>query len=857
MAPAETVETGLIMSSIATIRLEIPRPITRKVGRVRLLVRLYVMIEGLAMLVLLLGAAFWLALGLDWCFEPSPALRLGMWAMVLAAAAWVSNRWIFRRLFARLPHASIALILERKFPELRESLVTTVELAQSGSRATIPSGQSRSDRSTHSRSQASMTDGQNAREEEGTTGQQQPIHPAMWQQTSREAADRIATLPAIQVFRIKPLAWKVLGTLVMVASIASFALANRESFGFWVERMQLSQTPWPRRVELQVLGFSVHEGGSANGIRRENVPRDDQYQLEVLASIVNGHKAPEFVEIRYYTTDRRRGRDTMTKVGEALPGRDQAQRYRYLFQHVMEDLELEIVGGDDRVDGLHLRVVERPQIVGISADLQYPDYLLRQPHTLEEVSGRLELPEGTTATIRIESTKRLRRVQVQASVNQQRPIELPVAIASRNDKIAKEGTGGADMDDGRTFAFSLDLVREDQVLLITMQDQEGVHNRIPYRLLVSVVHDLAPEVSVRPYGIGSAVTSQASIPWLGMVRDQYGLDQIWFSYSLDQEAPKRRPMRHPPQRKRTFDQFDQFDLNVIDPETGRLRDQWKPGQQLSISIQASDAYDLLAAEHVGSSQRFLLDIVTPSELYAILEKRELGLRQRFESIYEKMSASSDLLYRIGSAEPIAPGHDNRTTNDDSVDSNSTGQQTNDPARADRVADNLDQNRLGQDLPEVSDRIRRRDRLRVASLLQNTKQSAQETSGVADGFAEIVVELDNNRIGSPELKHRLRQRIAEPLIEIATGQMPDLERLLERFQNTSPQGTSQTDALRTAREQSDQVLLAMKEVLGRMLELESYNELVDLLREITNSQQQLNEKTIEEQRARLRRLLEDE
>ena len=50
---------------------------------------------------------------------------------------------------------------------------------------------------------------------------------------------------------------------------------------------------------------------------------------------------------------------------------------------------------------------------------------------------------------------------------------------------------------------------------------------------------------------------------------------------------------------------------------------------------------------------------------------------------------------------------------------------------------------------------------------------------------------------------------------------------------------------------------MKEVLGRMLELESYNEIVDRLRKITRGQQQVNEKTLHQQRSRLKRLLEEE
>ena len=49
---------------------------------------------------------------------------------------------------------------------------------------------------------------------------------------------------------------------------------------------------------------------------------------------------------------------------------------------------------------------------------------------------------------------------------------------------------------------------------------------------------------------------------------------------------------------------------------------------------------------------------------------------------------------------------------------------------------------------------------------------------------------------------------------------------------------------------------MKAVLDRMLELEEYNEIVELLRGIVKDQEQLKERTQQEQREKLKGLLED-
>ena len=44
--------------------------------------------------------------------------------------AYVIYRWIFRRAFVRMPDHSMAVLLERRFGQFHDSLVTAVELAE-------------------------------------------------------------------------------------------------------------------------------------------------------------------------------------------------------------------------------------------------------------------------------------------------------------------------------------------------------------------------------------------------------------------------------------------------------------------------------------------------------------------------------------------------------------------------------------------------------------------------------------------------------------------------------------------------------------------------------------------------------
>lgn len=755
MVLASAHEARLEMST-ASIPLSIPKPITRKVARLRWLVRLYVVFEGIAALVVVLGSAFWIGLAIDWLFEPLPAVRVLMWLIATAIAVYVAMRFLFLRVFRRLTNSSLALLVERNFPHLRESLVTTVE---AGDRSrSLPLG-----------------------------------HATMLRHTGQEAAESISHVKLSQAFQFRPLVWKSAAATILLLSIVAFSVFQADAFGFWSERMRLSPTPWPRRVELNVVGFEEKAGK-----RIVNVARDDDYLLQVEASIRDGHIAPEQVEIRYRLVDGRRGRDLMTKVGVALPGRDDSQLYQYSFKNVIADLKFDLIGGDDRLTDLQLHVVQRPQIVRTVVDCEFPTYMQRPPRTIP-VSSRIDLPEGAKVVCRVTSNKSLRSIRVH-DPNLQEDLSCSISDA-----------------DPREFNFELGIGATDHVLLITMQDLDGVKNRDPYRLLFSAVIDQLPDVSVQLRGIGSAVTPQASIPFEGRVTDEYGIAQIWFEYQVDKNSAEQRPLATQPEGRRELTEFGRFDL----AETGGADNQrlvdLQPGQQLSLSLKAQDAYDLSQEPHIGASQHFLLDVVTASQLRSLLEKRELGLRQRFEAIYEKMILTGDLLARVD------------------------------------VSGAEDESKAEEDLQNLIEG----NRMRVSGALQTVTQLSHETIGVAEAFDDIVVELVNNRVDTEELKQRLQQGIADPLREIGNALLPELEQHLQKLESEFSQNEGTKDSLQAAKTQAETVIEAMKRVLDRMLELESYNELVELLRGIVDQQEQLREMTKQQRREKLRSLLDDE
>src|SRR4051812_18096308 len=98
---------------------------------VRRRTRTYVWVEGMTILVAVIGVAFWLGMALDWMFEPSAVVRKCGWAIIAVAMLFVLYRYLLRRIFVPITDTSAALLLERRFPQLQDHLITAVDVSRS------------------------------------------------------------------------------------------------------------------------------------------------------------------------------------------------------------------------------------------------------------------------------------------------------------------------------------------------------------------------------------------------------------------------------------------------------------------------------------------------------------------------------------------------------------------------------------------------------------------------------------------------------------------------------------------------------------------------------------------------------
>lgn len=751
-------------------------------------IRRYVWLQGLATVVAWLGVAFWVSLGIDRRLEPPVPVRMAILGVAGLGLAGIFFRLILRRAFARLTSRHMAMLLERRFPQFDESLLTAVELTD-------------------------RTEGS------GAHGRR------MLAQTCRQSAASIGDVRLGQVFNPVPLRRSALAALLLGASVWAFGWLAPEALGIWTERsLLLEDRLWPRKTRLTVEGF---EDGVAK------VARGDD--LEVIARAdLSKPWVPKVVEVRYRTEGGARLRGTMSREGTVDPARDRHQEYAYTFRGVLTPIRFDVVGGDDAVRDLRIEVVPSPCIVEMALECQYPEYMDRRPRTLP-VAGVMQIPVGTRITMRATANKDLVKVEIDdgeriATIvrGDDDPAQVETFDAAATRAEGTEPRAGVPF---RRFALRLPPFTDDQALLLTLFDHDGIKSRQPVRLALATVPDVPPQLSAELRGIGSAIAPEARLPAIGRINDDYGVSRVWFDYTIDQGAPVAQAIESPP--------GNVTDLPLDHAlEVGPMR--LRPGQKLLVCVKAADRCDLGAAPNEGTSQRWLLDVVTPEQLRTMLQARELMLRQRLERIIQEVTETGELLRRMQFG--VAAGGTDEQANDESQEAGS------EPADEDRESD-------GEE--DVSpQRVLARRTLRVQRATQNSRKNAHETLGVAEAFSGIRDELVNNRIDTAELCTRLQQGIAEPLARIGDAMFPELERRLDRLEASLADDRAGVRDRDLAVAQVDAVLDAMQAVLDRMLELEDFNKAVELLREIIHAQDRLGDRTRTRHKERLRELLED-
>ncbi|MFO1066753.1 MAG: hypothetical protein U0892_23080 [Pirellulales bacterium] len=788
-------------------------------------IRRYLALDGLMITLIIIGSVFWLAAAMDYLpvrvgSSETPRWVRTAWLIIMGCGvAWALVWRLGRRLVVPMRDRNLAVLLERRFPELGNEVVTAVELVESPPPdVSLPEA-----------------------------------YAAMLDRVHASAVDR-----AGQVDPSKLLDWRPIyrlgaacGALCLLTLVVT--LISPSWMRLWSKRLfALSDEAWPRKallradgIQLQLPPFTGQLAADRINIPFEDklvhVPRGGSVVLQVSAD-TKAISVPELCTLFYRTEEGARGRANLRRLGKPASGWQQFILDGPPLYGLLENLEFDVIGSDARLDDFRLQVVDPTVITDMRLRIRYPQYLLTGPAnrpTEEVVAYRsgLRIPEGAEVTLLGTSGDPLREVQYVVRVAESRTAS---SRSSSNDRITssdREFKIETVTPGGVEFAIPLGIVHDNAVVEIRTIDQYGLtSDQIP-RYALTVAEDATPEVDTKLVGIGTAVTPKAIIPLRGSAVDDYDLARVWTTVVVNEMPPVELDC--------PVDSEGKVETNIDLLQLAETRGMKFPtGSTLGMGTSAADYYDLQGRKHIGNGQPIQLAIVAEDKLIVMLDRQELELRQRLEQIISELKQlRTALVEQSGSAAPAGALHDKGKASPS--DSFVTYQPPTDAAGDDEP------NTAGED-PEQA---RRLAVLRAQQSVLQADKSQQELTGIAGRVEDIRLQLVNNRIDSVDRQARLKDKVFEPLNAALGKEMEDLRRALSQLQTAAMSPVGGREQALAAAAADDRLLEALDSVVSNMMDLESFNEIVDLFRQMVEDQERLLKETKEQQKALLRKQLD--
>ena len=576
-----------------------------QLGQLRKWIRTYLLLKGLAILLVTAALWFWISLAIDWLWEPPVAVRLAILIGFFPLALFIVFRHALGHLAVPLPDSSMALLLERRYPLLKERLLTVVELG-------------------------------------GSRYKEEDCDPLLVAQIGEEIAPLFPLAGMTRILNFRPLITVATAAALLVLSVAAFFLFQTAGAQIWAARnLAFRDLLWPRATRIAVAGFAP----TALGHRVEKVARGGQVKVRVRADL--DFELPQVVEVHFATEDGTARKARMTRLKGAVPGRDTEQEYEYIFTNVRASTPLSVVAHSnrffakaDRVDGLKIDAVESPTLVDIGLQYNYPAYLGKRAAT-GSVRLNPPIPQGTHVRAICRANKPLARAFYRKTSRVGEAVDQEIVL---------------DAKDGQQMAVDLGSIGEDTQVDFRLIDTDRVGNVELVRLVLRTLEDQLPDVDVQLEGVGKSITPLALIPLRGTVTDDYGVDEAWIAYATDGGVEQRHPLALVGEGKLSEEGPYHFDVESL---------QLQPGQSMTLQARASDHSNLRDPPIYGEGLRYTLKIVTESQLRAELERREKILRRRMETILAEARRMEDSLKRIGSDRAATDG--NRKTTESPPD----------------------------------------------------------------------------------------------------------------------------------------------------------------------------------------------
>lgn len=775
--------------------------ISRLISTLRSGVRRYAAMSGVLFLLSVAAVVYWVTSGLDagWFalqrLELPSGLRTVVLVAMLCGGGWLLIQRLARPLLRRTDDAELALLLERRFPEFQDRLITAVE-----NKAGYPDS------------------GELAR--------------GMLDRTVRHADSVAAGVSADAVFNLQPLRRQGWIAGLLVLSVAGTAVARPGAVQRWWKAFVLCEDRY--HIRTTALEFSViAQPGDRRLSFRETEdslrylhPRGADLELEMtvpdgVSETGRAWVIPERVRVDVIRFDGSRSRTYVS------PSSDRT--FRFILTRLQESVSIEVLAGDFRTrTPLQIEAVTPPGIDTMQATCTYPEYTgwnqLRES-AVPIMGSEVSLPVGTAFELSVTANKPLQSVRMVTDF-----FEL-VGDRQASDLVVREGYRASYAEgvpllsaDGRTATAKFRLVMaagetaaDDEAadgaasessetatpetasakatgnwmpvpsntsLRFFLHDEDDIISSSPESLRIRGIPDQPPVVATRTSGVSNAITRNAIIPMTGVIQDDYGLATAGFQFIVDDDTQWRpRPFRSPWTSGVT-------EYTLGDPQSGRLERfdvqplQLTEGQTLALAVTATDGCTI-PQPNTGRAEPIVFRIVSNEELLSLLYTRELNLRRRFEEVIDQLEQiRQDLQFHQDVARRVASAAPGEVNPDDLAG-------------------------LGTSARLNGDNLRRQN---------------NELQSIVEGFDEIIQQLLNNSIPPQQLAEDMRRDIVTPMRQVTTGLMVDADRALSRFRVAAMSGPPDPELVTESAQQVSRVITELRLILENVRDMAEFHEL---------------------------------
>lgn len=605
-----------------------PRRILRALSILRQRVRRGFVLEGVAVIACGVVIALIVSFLLDYFLRLPQAVRTVLLLSACGLVAYAVVRRIIRPLGLKLPDDELAVLVERSHPQLRERLLTAVELTKSGAETA------------------------------------RYVSSSLLDAVIQDVEARVAEVQVHRVLKLGHVKRRAL-LVIVLGGLIGFAVTQRPDLAsVWFQRnLLLAGTEWPQVTKLELVEPRLSPVVVAIG--------DD---LPVAIRALRGQ--PSRVTIHSLLGDDGERIDTMAESTRGL--------FHKTFPNVSRPFSFNVEGGDATLGPIDVEVRLRPRIDMSSLRIwcEYPAYLELSPTPEDEPIefANLKVPMGTRVRFAMATNVPVQDVYVVVQIRSEGGVPRSTGDSTGVDTTRPgeppwpaEAAERLEIVNGRDFRGGF-VVSGNGHYYFQLQTPDGFRSENPDKFRIEAIPDRKPTAEVViPAGMTEEVTAEATVTLGVEAADDRGIkagsiEGLVFP-ALTNEGPDEFDESEPEGQSRSIeltlsrieddDRVAAGDSRTLPLARGTRRYRImeysgtmrqtvssllgmekppKPGARFQFFAQVKDI-----GENVGESDVVALRVVTPEELMQSLNNRIMVIRDRLEDLSEQQeSTRSDL-----------------------------------------------------------------------------------------------------------------------------------------------------------------------------------------------------------------------